>query len=233
MTGVEWLACNEPESMLQFLNDRASERKLRLLACACCRRLYHLSTDERVWDAVAIAERFADGLVTDAERSNARKSAQQAAQSRAVTRRPTLSKSERRTASMAYYATARGATEAAYGVLRLAIEPPIWRAGGHNACDWKAIKTSETATHAAILRDIFGSPFHSLILDPSWLSWNDGTIVKLARVIYDECAFERLPILADALEESGCTNPEILNHCRQPGEHVRGCWVVDLILGKS
>jgi ferredoxin len=63
--------------------------------------------------------------------------------------------------------------------------------------------------------------------------WNDSTVVKLATAIYDELRFQDMPILADALEESGCDNPDILNHCRQPGEHVKGCWVVDLILSNG
>jgi len=67
-------------------------------------------------------------------------------------------------------------------------------------------------------------------LAPAWLT---STVTSLAQSIYQERAFDRLPILADALEDSGCTNPDILNHCRQPGEHVRGCWVVDLLLGKE
>lgn len=233
MTEAEWLASNEPERMLQSLHGQVSERKLRLLACACCRRLCHLSSDKRVWNAVEIAERFADGLATDAERSNARKAAQQATQGRAVTRHPTLPKWERRTASAAYYATARGAFEAAWNVVQLAIQCLIWRAGGHNACDWKTIKTREWAGQAVILRDIFGNPSRPVALDASWLAWNDATITKLALAIYNERAFDRLPILADALEEAGCTNTDILNHCRQPAEHVRGCWVIDLILGKS
>jgi hypothetical protein len=65
------------------------------------------------------------------------------------------------------------------------------------------------------------------------LTWNDRCVGKLAQAIYDEQAFDRLPILADALEEAGCTDADILNHCRSGGEHVRGCWVVDLVLGKS
>jgi len=68
---------------------------------------------------------------------------------------------------------------------------------------------------------------------PAWLNWQDGTIRKLAQSIYDDRVFDRLPILADALEESGCTNSDILAHFRQPGEYFRGCWVVDLILGKD
>ena len=65
------------------------------------------------------------------------------------------------------------------------------------------------------------------------VAWNDGTVRKIAQAIYDERAFDRLPILADALEDAGCDNADILNHCRNGGEHVRGCWVVDLLLGKT
>jgi hypothetical protein len=85
----------------------------------------------------------------------------------------------------------------------------------------------------AIIHDIFGNPFHSPALDPSWLSWNNGTVAKLARAIFDERAFDRLPILADALEDAGCHDTGILAHCRGTGEHVRGCWAVDLLLGKE
>ncbi len=68
------------------------------------------------------------------------------------------------------------------------------------------------------------------ILDPAWLT---PTVVSLADALYRDRAFDRLPILADALEEAGCTNADVLLHCRQPAEHVRGCWVVDLVLGKT
>jgi hypothetical protein len=72
----------------------------------------------------------------------------------------------------------------------------------------------------------------SVRAEPSWLAWNDGTVPRIAQDIYDEWAFDRLPILADALEDAGCDNADILAHCRQAGEHVRGCWVVDLLLDK-
>jgi hypothetical protein len=80
------------------------------------------------------------------------------------------------------------------------------------------------------LRDIFGNPFKPVSVDRAWLTSN---VIGLAETIYADRAFDRLPILADALEDAGCDNADILNHCRQPGEHVRGCWVVDLVLGKS
>ena len=80
------------------------------------------------------------------------------------------------------------------------------------------------------IRDIFGNPFRPVTLDSRWLS---ETVVALATGIYADRAFDRMPILADALEEAGCDHPDILAHCRGAGSHVRGCWVVDLILGKS
>jgi hypothetical protein len=86
---------------------------------------------------------------------------------------------------------------------------------------------------ADITREIIGNPFRPVKLNPEWLTWNDGTVRRIAQTIYDERAFDRLPILADALEDAGCDNADILKHCRSGGEHVRGCWVVDLLLGKS
>jgi len=91
---------------------------------------------------------------------------------------------------------------------------------------WRA----ERQHQANILRCIFGIPFHPVTADPSLLT---STALTLANGIYDDRAFDRLPILADALEEAGCTDREILGHLRGPGPHVRGCWCVDLLLGKS
>ncbi len=83
------------------------------------------------------------------------------------------------------------------------------------------------------LRDIMGNPFRSPRFEPAWLRWRDGAVAKMARSIYDERRFSDLPNLADALAEAGCTDPTILDHCRQPGNHVRGCWVVDLCLERA
>jgi hypothetical protein len=89
------------------------------------------------------------------------------------------------------------------------------------------------AAQVAALRCIFGNPFRPVTINPAWLAWNDGTTVKIAQAIYDKRTFDRLLILADALEDSGCDDEYILNHCHQSSVHVRGCWVVDLILGKE
>jgi hypothetical protein len=91
-------------------------------------------------------------------------------------------------------------------------------------------KSATRKRQAALLRDIFGNPFRRITLKSSWVT---TTVKDLAHSIYDDRAFNRLPKLADALEDPGCTNTDILNHCRQRGKHVRGCWVVDLILGKE
>jgi hypothetical protein len=91
----------------------------------------------------------------------------------------------------------------------------------------------EGKAQADLTRCLFGNPFRRNGVNPAWLAWNDGTLRKIAQSIYDERAFDRLPILADALEDAGCDNADILAHCRSEGPHVRGCWVVDLLLGKS
>jgi hypothetical protein len=98
---------------------------------------------------------------------------------------------------------------------------------------WRKIdqaREKELRPQADLLRDILGSPFRPVTLNPAWRTSN---VTGLAQSIYDDRAFDRLPILADALEDAGCDNADILNHCRQPGVHVRGCWVVDLVLGKE
>jgi hypothetical protein len=107
-------------------------------------------------------------------------------------------------------------------------------------CDYRHLVTinngnslEERAEQAKLLRDIIDNPFRPASVNPDWLNWNAGTARKIAQAIYEERAFDRMPILADALEDAGCTERAILDHCRQPGEHVRGCWVVDLFLGKS
>ena len=91
----------------------------------------------------------------------------------------------------------------------------------------------ERKEQASLIREVFGHPFRPANVDPAYLGWSDGAIRKMAQAIYDERAFDRLPVLADALEDAGCTDATILSHCRVWGEHVRGCWVVDALLDKT
>jgi len=85
----------------------------------------------------------------------------------------------------------------------------------------------------AVMRDLFGNPFRKSQINPLWLEASDGTVRKLATAIYAESAFDRLPILADALEEAGCEEEYLLHHCRSGGRHFRGCWAIDALLGKT
>jgi hypothetical protein len=96
--------------------------------------------------------------------------------------------------------------------------------------DWEATATAELNAPAHLFRDIFGNPFHPVSIDPAWQT---AAVLSIAQAIHAQRAFDRMPILADALEDAGCTHTEIFNHCRQPAEHVRGCWVVDFLLGKE
>jgi hypothetical protein len=93
---------------------------------------------------------------------------------------------------------------------------------------------------AALLRDIFGNPFRPAVLPDDLRTWQGGTIARLAEAAYDELQLPsglldatRLAVLADALEEAGCTDPVVLQHLRDGGEHVRGCWLVDLLACKK
>jgi hypothetical protein len=85
----------------------------------------------------------------------------------------------------------------------------------------------------AVVRDVFGNPFRPARVDPAWLAWEGGTVRKLAEGVYQDQGFDRLPVLADALEEAGCADEQVLAHCRAGGPHARGCWLLDLLLGKG
>jgi hypothetical protein len=99
-----------------------------------------------------------------------------------------------------------------------------------DAADCTSPKDQELRSQAHLLRDIFGNPFRPVAFAPAWRT---DTAVSLARQMYESRDFSAMPILADALQDAGCDNAEILDHCRGPGPHVRGCWVVDLVLGKE
>ena len=93
------------------------------------------------------------------------------------------------------------------------------------------LSTVEQRAQAELVREVFGNPFRPVALDPAWLT---SDVRALAHAIYAERAWDRMPILADALQEAGCENEDVLAHCRSAtAPHVRGCWVIDLLLGKA
>ena len=244
MTEVEWLEANDREAMLEYLRKRGGERKLRLFAVACCRRISHLLNDKLSSQAVEVGEQHADGLATDESLEDARGNSSYAS-----------AEAHRLATDSGWSANtwiANAAANAAHGVCghrenwlydSRFFETPIWAARAtagpeveHVLSDAAQLQAfeNEQAVQCQLLRDIFGpTPFKVVELDRTVLVWNNGTVAKMAHGIYDERAFDGLPVLADALEEAGCHDLDILTHCRQPGEHVRGCWVVDLVLGKK
>ena len=122
----------------------------------------------------------------------------------------------------------RVAAEAKWGSIGEAVQSAV--IVSEVLCEQHESSEPLSAEHSTILRDIFGNPFRPVAFDPAWRT---STAVGLAEAIYDERAFDRLPILADALQDAGCEDADILGHCRGDGPHVRGCWVVDLVLGKE
>jgi hypothetical protein len=232
MTEGEWLECEDPGPMLAFLSGKASGRKLRLFACACCRLIWPLFPGgPRSWEAVSVSERLADGLASAADLTAARE------------------RSQGCEASACWPEAIRAAEGAAFSAAQeahsLTISPVagwrIFRTAGAGAAPIKYTVPAERLVEeqregqARLMRDIFGpAPFRPLPqLNPAWLAWEGGTVAKLAASIYEERAFDRLPVLADALAEAGCDAAELLAHLRGLGPHVRGCWAVDLLLGKS
>jgi hypothetical protein len=243
--------------MLTLAAPRVSDRKLRLYLVGCCRRRWELFTDDRCRRAVAIAERYADGRATEAEREHAgvqaREAWEQGSWATPATGDP------RRAAGQALLMYTADATiytcltraellrpQLRLGALQSGDEPPIVarmvalvpravgvsgsrnEGGGQERYD--AVVAYERAAEADLLRCVFGDPFVYTVPDPAWRT---AAAVGLAEAIYAGRAFDRLPILADALEEAGCDDPAVLAHCRRDREHARGCWVVDMLLDKS
>jgi hypothetical protein len=213
MTEAEWFASTDPQLMLQYLRAKASDRKLRLFAVACCRRIWHLLEDERSKKAAEVAEAYADGLATAEQ----------------------LQFAEKANRNVAVHTKSRGAYDGAMAAHYAVYDSPFAAAyeGSEEAAsaNWHATgDDTERLVQCKLVCCIFVSPFRPVTLNPAWQTAN---VRAFAQAIYDDRAFERMPILGDALEDAGCDNADILTHCRQPGVHVRGCWVVDLVLGKQ
>jgi hypothetical protein len=215
MTEAEWLACSDPRPMLRQLHYNYSHRKKRLFACDCARRLWELLPDGSR-QAVETAERFADDEATKKELIDARTKADEACRYLGANTAP----------KVAAKATGWDAVYAAEDASAVVLSTVALQWGGVSA-------KAERVRQCCVLRDLVGNPFRSVVLDPAWLAWSGDVVPKIAQAIYGELRFADLPILADALEDAGCADAAILAHCRSGGEHVRGCWVIDLLLGKA
>jgi hypothetical protein len=238
MNEQEWLECTNPTELLDHVRLHGSERKLRLFPCACCRRIWPLLVDVAFRNVVEATERFADGLATQAECSQASNRASSLAGEWGMGPGllPFLNAAGR-FAGLACAWTGLPGEELNAGAMarKAEIEFAQEQEKAYPHLSAWAVEVVTNADHwsADYFRDIFGNPFRPVAVDPVWLTWRDGTIPHLAQTIYDERRFADMPVLADALEDAGCTNADILQHCRQAGEHVRGGWVMDLLLGKT
>jgi hypothetical protein len=221
MTEAEWQAATDPDRMLALFNKDwqtlddlrhgfPHDRKLQLFTVECCRRLWPLLPDERYRRVIDLAGELTEGLATKQQLERARNG---------------IHGNVGRTDVNAYYAVDY--------LAMLACNNPrssIAYYVSHKAAD--AMGTGrEGAAQCDLLRDLFGPLlFRSPTLDHAWLT---STALALAREMYDTRDFAAMPILADALQDAGCENADILTHCRGPEAHVRGCWVVDAILNKG
>ncbi len=223
MTEADWPGSNDLEQMAALLRRRLSPRKWRLFACACCRQLWPLLDDECARHGVEVAEAHADGAASAA-----------------------LCRSARDEVGSAMSANVPRWT--AYRAVCDALADEVGRAQAEEVARGVGLAEHRTLgvfswrrAQPALLRDIAGNPFRpSPPLPPAVAAWNDGTVRRLARAVYEERQLPagtldaaRLALLADALLDAGCADEELLAHCRSAGPHYRGCWGIDLILGKE
>jgi hypothetical protein len=207
MNSDEWLSTERALPMLEYLDGQASERKLRLFACACCRH-------DVVWrllprsarDLVDVAEQFSEGCEGWQRLTDVAAFAPMGRLTGAWRNPVRLSKSAQAHRAAQCLAT-RDAWEAAWGTYQ-----HTQNLLGGAACD--------------LLREIFGNP----IIEEPRLDSMGSTVMALARAIYQERAFDRMPILADALDEAGCVDDDVVEHCHAASAHYRGCWVLDLLV---
>ena len=241
VTEAEWLACDDPWPMLWSLGGLASERKLRLLACAFCRRIWQLLPGEASRLAVEAAEQFADGAIRRSRLEAAWRAARAESDDLAAvvalgsrSQRAAVGMDAAQAAVDASARAPRPQDSAAHGARALATQAGLRDAGGHRGRGTSAEVPPEFVAQCALVRDLFGNPSRRVAAPQrAWLRWNDATVPRMGGAIYDERAFDRLPVLADALEDAGCADPDWLGHLREPGPHARGCWPVDLLLGKA
>lgn len=227
MTDADWLACEDPRALFPALAAQSSPRKRWLFACACCRTCWHLLSYP-CRKAVEAVERHGDGAGNLDELTTifgefwpqtsalSQPGGPQAAQ--------TVSYLGRGWRYHGYHPGQTDVTLLVEVVARSAAEALA------KTIPWREARRQQCVLLREVLRNPDGEP---LPIDPGWLAWNGGAVHALAVTIYDDRAFGDLPILADALEDAGCADAQLLGHCREAGPHTRGCWAVDALLGKQ
>lgn len=231
MNEIDWLTGSDPTVLLAQVQERASERKLRLFACACVRRGWSLLRYRAPRLAVATAERFADGQVSVAELEQVREQATMSADNA-----PEFEQFAYQAAAATVVATAAEAAAQAREAMRQQAE----RSAAYEAApgeDEAAVVAQAAAAEGwaqcELLRELFGNPFRPPVIQPDWLDIQAGAARSVLRLIDDEQRFNELPYLADALLDAGCTDEALLRHLRRIGGHCRGCWAIDALLGRG
>jgi hypothetical protein len=199
----------------RWMRDESVFRLTRLYGAACCRRVWHRLTDGRSRAALELVEQLFDtGSPSHAVRERAWEDACRVVEER-------------------YHRDIEKYPDEPEDHPAILLSPYFYEAhevAGHVWINHPDEPGRDEAECLALARCIFANKFRPVTLEPAWLT---STVVQLAQGIYDDRAFDRLPILADALQDAGCDADDVLAHCRGPGPHARGCWVVDLVLGKS
>jgi hypothetical protein len=222
-----WLSCVEPLLMLDWLREvswPASPRKLRLFGCACCRSVERQITLPLCRHAITVAEDFADGLADDTKLARVGSLAHAAVLAATngaggYSNRFAANFAAAQTADSDAQSAARKACAYAFASAKTRGLPP---------------KPAEHRTQCGLVRCLFGNPFRPPpAVEAAWLAWHDATVRRMAELIYQERAWDDLPILADALEDAGCTDDDWLSHLRERGPHARGCHVLDALLGQA
>lgn len=236
MTEAEWVACTDPQPMLEFARGKVSDRKLRLVMAAACRRVSHLLGEPQSVALIEAGERVAEGKLSPFTLARYR------------TNCPPISFPDFAAEEARWQEHSRDFNGP------ILAKRAVWLSGSRDrhqveACLHYAARglharhsiQQEMASQCRLILDIFGNPFRPAPPLPApVLVWNDATVVRIAQGIYDDRRMPegtldtaRLAILADALLDAGCDNEALIAHCRSEGPHVRGCWAIDLILGKE
>jgi hypothetical protein len=223
MTEAEWLGCTDPTLMLEALQGKASDRKLRLFACACIE--HSASFAGCCQGAIEAVVKYIDGQTTpDALKGLVD---------------PWDFRGHEDSGWYRLFLADSFHAPAAVHIARDTAAAAGDKEMTYNA--FSAARNEVRRVHCGLLHDIFGNPFRTLPTIPASVkTWNDGTVVRLAEAAYEHRSLPaghldpaRLAVLADALEDAGCQAQDILAHLRSPGPHVRGCWVVDLLTARS
>ncbi len=242
MTEEEWLACESPGEMQRHLGITVSERKLRLFAASCCRRLAPHFKDERSARLLDVSDRFADAATGTDELGAAFDDAAEAQEAIHWEGGDAVDQASAEAVlglreELDLGGVFEGIGEVAGSLASAEAWDQIYTPGRHHSeaeVERQEIEERgmqrEAAALAKLMREIFGNPFRPTVFDPAWLT---SDVLTLTRQMYESRDFRAMPILADALQDAGCSNTDILNHCRSEESHVRGCWVVDLVLGKQ